>query len=214
MPQRSNLPIAAPFSEEDRRALLALARHAISETVSLAEVPDLPVAAGRSVDPARAFVTLRCNGNLRGCIGRTDGREALAEIVAQCAITAALGDPRFEPLTAEELTALEIEISVLSEPWPVRPEEIELGTHGLIISRASNRSLLLPQVAAERNWSVTEFMDAACRKAGLQAGAWRDPKTNMFAFTAVVFSEAGLTPPGPQQSPAQSCTTSDLGVVR
>jgi AmmeMemoRadiSam system protein A len=200
MHQRSDLPLSVPFSDEDRRALLALARLAISETVSMTKVPDLLAPAGRLAGLARAFVTLRCNGKLRGCIGRTDARETLAEVVAQCAITAALGDPRFKPLRTEEMAALEIEISVLSEPWPSHPDEIALGTHGVIVSRDSNRGLLLPQAAIERNWSVSEFLEAACRKAGLLAGAWRDAETNLFAFTAEVFSEASLIPAEPRSS--------------
>jgi AmmeMemoRadiSam system protein A len=139
-------------------------------------------------------VTLRCNGKLRGCIGRADAIHALVETVAQCAIMAALQDPRFKPLRLEEMTELEIEISVLSELRPVRLEEIELGIHGIVISRCASRGLLLPQVALEHNLSATQFLEAACRKAGLEAGAWRDPETKLFAFTAEVFSEISLIP--------------------
>jgi AMMECR1 domain-containing protein len=92
----------------------------------------------------------------------------------------------------EELTGLEIEISVVSELRPVRPEEIEPGVHGIVVCRGASRGLLLPQVALEHNWSATQFLEAACRKAGLGAGAWRDPETKLFAFTAEVFSEVGL----------------------
>jgi AmmeMemoRadiSam system protein A len=182
------------LSDEDRRALLARARRAIFETVSCLSFPDLPPAAGRLAEPGGAFVTLRCNGRLRGCIGRTAAAHALAETVVQCAITAALQDPRFKPLRAEEMAGLEIEISVVSEPRPVRPEEIELGIHGILVSRGASRGLLLPQVAREHNWSATQFLEAACRKARLGAGAWRDPETKLFAFTAEVFSEISLVP--------------------
>jgi AmmeMemoRadiSam system protein A len=182
------------LSDEDRRSLLAHARQAIFETVSCLKFPDLPPATGPLADPSGAFVTLRCRGKLRGCIGRTDAAHVLAETVVQCAITAALQDPRFNPLRMEELTELEIEISVVSEPWPVRLEEIELGIHGIVVCRGANRGLLLPQVALEHNWSATQFLEAACRKAGLEAGAWRDPETKLFAFAAEVFSEIGLVP--------------------
>src|SRR4029077_11466109 len=104
-----HLPSDPLLSDEDRRALLARARQAIFETVSCLRFPDLSRAIGPLADPGGAFVTLRCHGKLRGCIGRTDASHALAETVVQCAITAALQDPRFNPLRMEELTALEIE---------------------------------------------------------------------------------------------------------
>jgi AmmeMemoRadiSam system protein A len=187
-----HLPSDPLLSAEERRALLACARRAIFEAVSSLSLPDLPPAIGRLADPGGAFVTLRSNGKLRGCIGRTDATHALGETVAQCAITAALQDPRFKPLHTEELADLEIEISVVSKLRPVRPEEVELGIHGILICRSASRGLLLPQVALEHNWSATQLLEAACRKAGLQGQAWRDPETEVFAFTAEVFSETSL----------------------
>jgi len=188
MHQRSDLPL----SEEDRRALLARARQAILDIVSSSSFPDLFSAAGRLGERRGVFVTLRLNGKLRGCIGQPDAVHGLAETVVQCAITAALRDPRFRPLPAEEIGALVIEISVLSELHPIRPEEIELGTHGIVLTGGGRRGLLLPQVARERNWSVTQFLEAACQKACLEAGSWREPETKLFAFTAEVFSDGAL----------------------
>jgi AmmeMemoRadiSam system protein A len=185
-------PLFDPLSEEDRRALLSLARQAIVETVCRQRFPDLPPVSGRLAQPGGAFVTLRSDGRVRGCIGRTDAPQDLAETVLQCAITAASQDTRFKPLCPEEVARLEIEISVISEPRPVRPEEIELGTHGIIAVRGGSRGLLLPQVATERNWSTTQFLEAACRKAKLTPDAWRDRDTNLLAFTAEVFSDAGV----------------------
>jgi AmmeMemoRadiSam system protein A len=187
MHPRSDLPL----SDEIRRELLVLARKVILETVSSSNFPDVAQVTGRLAEPRAAFVTLRFYGKLRGCIGQPDGAQGLAETVAQCAITAALRDPRFGPLRAEEIDGLEIEISVTSELRPVRPEEIELGTHGLVVVSGGRRGLLLPKVAVERNWSVTQFLEATCRKMGLQANAWREPDTKLFAFTAEVFSDAG-----------------------
>ena len=185
MPPRSDLLI----SEEDRRALLALARRAILESVTSLSVRNLPSPVGNLAAPRGAFVTLRSKGNLRGCIGQGDAPHGLAETVMQCAITAALLDPRFNPVRLEELDGLEIEISVLSDLHATRPEKIELGTHGIVVTGAGKRGLLLPQVALERDWSVTQFLEAACRKAGLEPGAWREPETKLFAFTAEVFSD-------------------------
>jgi AmmeMemoRadiSam system protein A len=187
MHPRSDLPL----SDEDRRALLALARKAILETVSSSNFPDIFPVTGRLAEPRGAFVTLRWNGKLRGCIGQPDAAHGLAETVVQCAITAALRDPRFGPLRAEEIDELEIEISVTSELRPLRPEEIELGTHGIVVTGGGRRGLLLPQVALEHNWSLIQFLEATCRKAGLQANAWREPDTKLFAFTAEIFSDVG-----------------------
>jgi AmmeMemoRadiSam system protein A len=179
------------LSDGDRLTLLALARKAILETISSSNFPDVSLVTGRLAEPQAAFVTLRWDGKLRGCIGQPDAAHGLAETVVQCAITAALRDPRFGPLRTEEIDALQIEISVISEPRPVRPEEIELGTHGIVVTGGGKRGLLLPQVALERNWSLIQFLEAICRKAGLQANAWREPNTKLFAFTAEVFSDAG-----------------------
>jgi uncharacterized protein len=182
------LPCSA-ISEEDRRTLLSRARQAIFETICQRRFPDLPPAAGRLAEPRGAFVTLSCDGKLRGCVGRTEAALPLAETVVQCAITAASQDPRFTPLCAEELAGLEIEISVLSELRAARGEEIEAGIHGIIVIRDGRRALLLPQVAVERVWSPIQFLQAACRKAELEPDAWRDPDTKLLRFTAEVFCD-------------------------
>src|SRR2546428_3887228 len=152
--------------DEDRRALLARARQAVFEAVRLC-LADLPPAAGRLAEPGGAFVTLLCDGKLRGCIGHTDCETALAETVVQCAITAAMRDPRFKPLRVEELAGLEIEISVVSELRPIRPEELELGVHGIVVIRGGSRGLLLPQVAVERHCAATQSLEATCPEARL-----------------------------------------------
>ena len=194
------------LSDEDRRALLARARRAIFETLSSMSLPDLPAASGRLADPAGAFVTLRCNGRLRGCIGRTEAAHSLAETVAQCAIAAALQDPRFGPLTIEEMAGLEIEISVISELQRASPEGIQGGIHGIVVNRGASRGLLLPQVALERNWSTTQLLEAACRKAGLERGAWRESESQLFTFTAEVFSDASLVPVRVMANLSSSCS--------
>src|ERR1700722_19350823 len=104
-----------PLCLDDRRALLALARQVIEETVARERVADLSPFTGQLSEPGSAFVTVRRAGRLRGCLGRTDRTLPLGEVVAQCAISAVLRDPRFPPVTADEVAALEIEISVLSE---------------------------------------------------------------------------------------------------
>jgi AmmeMemoRadiSam system protein A len=191
MPPRSEFRL----SDEDRCTLLALARRAISDVVFHRDFPDLPPPSGRLAEPGSAFVSVRCNGKLRGCVGRTSFYNTLAETVAQCAINAALQDPRFTPIGHEEMAGVRIEISVLSELQPQPPDEIQVGVHGILVVRDAHRGLLLPQVAVERNWSAERFLEEGCRKAGLPLDAWRDPETKLCTFKADVFSEASLIAP-------------------
>lgn len=177
------------LSEDHQRALLARARQAIFEAVLHQGIPDFPPPTGPLADPAGAFVTVRCAARLRGCIGRVEAKDPLAETVAQCAISAALHDPRFRPIEKTELDVLAIEISVLSELQPAAAEAIEAGRHGVLVSRGTNRGVLLPQVALEQNWSTARFLDETCIKAGLEPGAWRQPGVSLFVFTAEVFAE-------------------------
>jgi AmmeMemoRadiSam system protein A len=181
-----------PLSNEDRCTLLQRARQAIVEAVLHRRIPDFPPKAGRLAEPGGAFVTLFCGGRLQGCIGRVDRSSSLAETVAQCAISAALHDQRFPPLGKHQIELLRIEISVLSELFPVSAQAIEAGTHGLVVTRGTRRGLLLPQVAVERRWSVERFLEETCRKAGMEPGAWQDPQTSLFAFTAEVFGETDV----------------------
>ncbi len=188
-----------PLSSEDRRGLLAIARQSILEAVvneqpaRVASSSDLPdTHFGGLAEPRGAFVTLYLRRRLRGCMGLAETIEPLCETVARSAVSAALHDPRFAPVSESEVSALEIEISVLSPLCPISLDAIEAGTHGLLVSCGDKRGLLLPQVAAERGWSSGRFLEETCRKAGLDAEAWRDSRTQLFGFTVEVFSECGL----------------------
>jgi AmmeMemoRadiSam system protein A len=135
-----------------------------------------------------AFVTLHKSGSLRGCIGYAEPAKPLFRTVRQCALAAALHDPRFEPVVPDELPDLHIEISVLSPLQVIAPEQIEVGRHGLIVSLGPRRGLLLPQVASGWKWDRIRFLEEACVKAGLPRDAWnRGAKVE--AFTAQVFAE-------------------------
>ena len=186
-----------------RRALLALARGAIVAESALRESgpagrpsplppgPSSPAILPAFLEERRgAFVTLTLRARLRGCIGRVEPDQALRSMIPAVACLAAFADPRFPPVGAQELAALVIEISLLSPPAAViDPAEVVVGRHGLAVARGGRRGLLLPQVAVEYAWSREEFLDQVCVKAGLPAGAWREPDTRLQAFTAEVFSE-------------------------
>ena len=180
------------LSETDRGLLLELARQAIAEAVSR-QKPELRMAFGAGLTEKRGvFVTLQLRGRLRGCIGVVEAYEPVRDAVVRCAVSAALQDPRFLPVRPEEVAELQIEISLLSPLEPIRPEEVEIGKHGLLISRDANRGLLLPQVAVEHKLSREQFLDETCRKAGLPPNAWQDPETHILSFTCEVFSEQKL----------------------
>lgn len=162
------------LTQEQRAALLATARRAIRERVRGA-----PSASPWAEDPAllapgAAFVTITCEGELRGCIGYIEAIKPLAEAVTHCAASAAVADPRFPPVTPGELSRLRVEISVLSPLRPIAdPGEIRVGTHGLFISHAGRHGLLLPQVATDFGWDRETFLRQTCVKAGLPADAWK-----------------------------------------
>ena len=136
-----------------------------------------------------AFVTLKIDGALRGCIGHVIGVAPLWEAVQENAIAAGFRDPRFEPLRREELSQVTIEISALTPLRPASPDEIVVGRDGILIERGASRGLLLPQVATEYGWNREQFLDHTCHKAGLEAGCWRRADTVVSIFSAEVFGE-------------------------
>lgn len=134
------------------------------------------------------FVSLHRKGSLRGCIGSMSSALPLLETVISMANAAAFEDPRFEPLTAAELDGLEVEITVLGELFPISgPEDFRIGRHGLFIAARGRTGVLLPQVAVEFGWGPEAFLAQVCRKAGLEAEAWKKPGTRLYAFEGDVF---------------------------
>jgi len=169
--------------------MLALARAAIVSTLE-----DRPLSRPASEPSCFSlrrglFVTLEVCGKLRGCIGVIEPRETLGESIIHCAQSAAFHDPRFPPLRAEELPGLQIEISILSELFPIALQQIQIGKHGLLVATENHRGLLLPQVATEHKLSREEFLEETCHKAGLPRDAWRAPRTKIYAFTCEIFRE-------------------------
>jgi len=178
----------SPLTEEEGRALLAIARQAIEAAVLERRQPDVEGYSGTLAEPAGAFVTLRREGELRGCIGHVEADEPLARTVSSCAASSALYDPRFPPVSPAEVSRINIEISVLSPLRDIAPEDIEIGRDGLMISSGFRRGLLLPQVPVEWDWDREQFLEQTCVKAGLPANAWRRG-ARIQAFTTQIIDE-------------------------
>jgi AmmeMemoRadiSam system protein A len=177
------------LADSAKKTLLEVARRAVVRAVESRELLDDLPRDEILQEVAGAFVTLHTKGRLRGCVGQLAANDPLVSVVAYCAMAAALEDPRFSPMSRDELRGFEIEISVLSPLFEVSPEQIEAGKHGLMVSRGGRRGVLLPQVATEHGWSAVQLLEATCEKAGLERDAWKQPETRIQAFTAEVFSE-------------------------
>lgn len=181
-------PLEFLLSAEDRRAILRYARDSVRSAV-LRSPP--PIASAQEVfrTSCGVFVTVHVQGKLRGCIGVVEAIEPLSVSIVHCAAGAALRDPRFSPLREEELSSLEVEVSLLSPPAPILAAQVELGRHGLIVAKGQRRGLLLPQVAIEHKLSREQFLAETCRKAGLPENAWQWDEVSILAFTCAVFSD-------------------------
>jgi AmmeMemoRadiSam system protein B/AmmeMemoRadiSam system protein A len=187
--QEAEMPFV--LQEEDKAELLSLAHASVECAVRENRAYQPAPTASPSLNQERgAFVTLHKAGQLRGCIGYTSVRKPLFQTVRDTAALAALRDPRFAPVTAAELSALDFEISVLSPLHHLLdPERIEVGRHGLLIKRGVHEGLLLPQVPVEQGWDRETFLAHTCQKAGLPADSWKDQDTDIFSFTAEVFAD-------------------------
>lgn len=178
------------LSDDERKAILELARQGVVEAACHARpvhpIPHEGVFARR----CGVFVTLHVRGRLRGCIGVIEAREPLGESLVRCAGGAAVEDPRFPSMRPDEASEVQIEVSLLSELRRIKPEEIEIGKHGLVVERGARRGLLLPQVAVEHHLGREEFLRETCLKAGLPADAWSDPATNVLGFTCEIVGQA------------------------
>jgi AmmeMemoRadiSam system protein A len=174
----------------ERRSLLRAAREAIAARLAGREASPPPLV-GRLGAPRGVFVTLRRagDGELRGCIGQMESDAPLLLTVMKMAAAAATRDGRFDPVTAGELGSLKIEISVLSPLEPIRPSDIHVGRHGLLLRHGAQSGVLLPQVPAEHGWNREAFLAHTCLKAGLPPDAWKQPGAELLGFEAIVFAE-------------------------
>jgi AmmeMemoRadiSam system protein A len=175
------------FSAEERSLLLRLAHDSIESLLEGREISFDPPSVHLS-EPRGVFTSLYKNGELRGCVGYVLPSCAVYRAVAETARAAAFDDSRFPPLAKEELPLLQVELSILTPPKPILPDEVEVGRHGLLISHHGRRGLLLPQVPVEHNWDRNSFLEQTCRKAGLPLEAWKRGAT-LYGFTAEIFGE-------------------------
>lgn len=187
------------LSDDEGRMAVRYAREVVDSTVTAGSYRsprmNLTQAFGARTG---AFVTLlkHPEGRLRGCIGYSEPVFELKLALLNAAVEAAIGDPRFEPVTAAELPNLTVEVSVLTPPehivvktpWEL-PGRIAVGRDGLIVERGRFKGLLLPQVAVDEGWSSEEFLSQTCWKAGLPESSWMDHETRIFRFGAEVFHE-------------------------
>ena len=176
------------LTEEERRELLNIARESVSSCLT-SDSTEIRSRLKRLQSKRGVFVTIHKHGNLRGCIGIFASDKPLYKTVAEMAEKAAFGDPRFSPITENELKEIDFEISVLSQLKEIKDiSEIETGKHGIYITKGASRGVLLPQVAIEQGWDLETFLSHTCIKAGLPMDEWqRDVKIEI--FSAQVFGE-------------------------
>ena len=177
----------AEYSNDERRFLLKLAHDAVDAAVSQREL-SLQLCPAHLSEPRGAFTTLYREGELRGCVGYVLPVVPLYRTVAESAKAAALDDIRFDPVTPGEVPQLEVVLSILSPLVPIRPEQVEVGRHGLVVTLGLGRGLLLPQVPIEHGWDRETFLSQTCHKAGLPLDAWQHGAT-VEAFIAEVFGD-------------------------
>lgn len=180
---------ADTLTTEQGEYLLGLARQAIRHHLEDGSKPKIASKDKTLAEKRGVFVTLTLGHTLRGCIGYPLPVKPLAEAVADMAVAAATADPRFEPLGVEELDSIRVEVSVLGRPRKVKgPAAVEVGKHGIIISKGFHKGLLLPQVPVEYHWDRDTFLSHGCLKAGMDEDEWKRGVT-IEVFTAQIFRE-------------------------
>ncbi|PIE69454.1 MAG: AMMECR1 domain-containing protein [Deltaproteobacteria bacterium] len=176
------------LTNEEKDFLKNLVMASIRHRLGHGPAPDMQPLSSKLTETYGAFVTLTRNNQLRGCIGHIVGQEPLVITVASMACAAAFEDPRFPPVTLEEVEELLVEISILSPLTQVEDvSAITPGIHGLYLRQGSRSGLLLPQVAIQWGWDRETFLGQTCRKAGLPPDAWRDESMEIYWFQAEVF---------------------------
>jgi len=178
------------LTRKEQKTLLMIARKTLEEFISNGNVPKFDIKENRLLEKRGVFVTLKKHHELRGCIGYIMPVEPIYKAVIEMTISSSTKDPRFLPVSKKELKDISIEISALTPLKPVEnPNQIEVGKHGIYITKGSRSGLLLPQVATENKWNREEFLRHTCMKAGLPQNAWKEKDTKIYTFTAQIFSE-------------------------
>jgi len=181
------------LNKNEKQVLVKIARDTLALYLNRRVLPQLSAypATPNLQKECGVFVTLKNKKDkeLRGCIGYLSGVKPLRESVRDCTVEAATRDQRFPPMQAGEDQTVTIEISVLTPPQKIGSiTQIEIGKHGLIISKGMRRGVLLPQVPVEWGWNRDDFLKAICQKAGLPEDAWKEG-ADLYIFTAQVFAE-------------------------
>ncbi len=178
------------LTAEEQKQLLRVAREAIVEHLRDEKTSKAGAPSERLTERCGTFVSLHKHGDLRGCIGTMTGRRPLIDSIREMAVSASIRDPRFPPVTEAELVDIDLEISVLGPLGQIDDvSEIDVGRHGILITRELYSGLLLPQVATQYGWDRETFLEQTCIKAGLPSDGWKDPKTQIETFEAQVFGE-------------------------
>lgn len=187
-PREEKVGVDLGLSPEEKQLLRQIARSTIEMATQGKTVTPISSKSTKLNERYGAFVTLYKKGMLRGCIGSLESDKPLYQTVSDMAKAAAFRDPRFMPVTSDELPYIDLEISVLTPLEEISsPEEIIVGVHGLLISKGARSGLLLPQVASERGWDRITFLEETCRKAGLPKDAWKERDAHIYVFSADVF---------------------------
>lgn len=185
----SNDPL--PISPEAERELLALARRTAEQFLTTESLPAFETDDPALLQPLGAYVTYEREGELRGCLGRLEGDRPAYLNVQYAALAAALGDPRFPAITAEELDELTLEITLLQPMHQIEsPEELQIGRDGILMRVGEKEgALFLPQVPLQQGWDLEDTLLNLCRKAGLPDDAWQRPDAQFYVFAGQWFGE-------------------------
>jgi AmmeMemoRadiSam system protein A len=183
------------MTEQQKNILLKVAKDTVTAAVTGKPVDEPTADDPQLLAEVGCFVTLKSGQQLRGCIGHFTADKPLIEMVAQMAVSSSLHDPRFDSnrITSDELSGLDIEISVLSPMVKTDdPLSLRLGIDGIYITDGKRSGCFLPQVATETGWDEGDFLSFCCaHKAGFAPDAWkRDPDVEVYLFTAEVFGAA------------------------
>jgi AmmeMemoRadiSam system protein A len=178
------------LSDGDKQALLELVRERLLEHLEQSEPSAFEVDSAALKEHRAAFVTWRTKtGELRGCIGEVIAQRSLVESIERMAVASGTEDPRFPPIAKHELPHLTVEISALTPMSSINPDDVDVGRHGLMISKGHYSGLLLPQVPLEQGWDREEYLRGLCSKAGLPSDAWRESDVQLRSFEAEVWGE-------------------------